>query len=100
MRQTELLAHLTNSANVDSIRARGLLAMQKHSIYGEVVYFHRLRPLKSSHTLDYLRRYARVSDLVVVTVDPTLLDKSKLKLMRDEAVYFEDIPPRLLRIYK
>jgi len=99
-RHHELLAHLTRSANESSIRTHGLLAKQEHSTYGNVVYFHRLG-LKYSHTLDYLTRYARVSDLIVVVVDPELLDKSKLmKLRGEEAVYFDDVPPELLEIYK
>jgi hypothetical protein len=98
--QKELLAHLTHSVNEASIRSLGLLAKQEHSIHGNVVHFHRLRPVGRGHTLNYLRRYARVSDLIVVTVDPELLDRSKLKLTREEAIYFGDIPPELLRIYK
>jgi len=98
--QRELLAHLTHSANETPIRTHGLLAKQEHSTYGNVIYFHRLRPTGRGHTLNYLRRYARVSDLIVVTVNPELLDKNKLKLTREEAVYFSDIPPELLRIYK
>ena len=100
MTQKELLAHLTNITNEASIREQGLLKKHYHSIYGDVICFHRLRPTGRGHTLNYLRRYARVSDLIVVTVDPELLDKSKLKLTREEAIYFDNIPPELLRIYK
>jgi hypothetical protein len=94
----ELLAHLTDASNDERIRAEGL-KIEGHYKHVPVIYFHRLRPIRGSHTLDYLRRYAGVSDQIVVVVDPGTLDRDKLTLTRFEATYASDIPPELIRIY-
>lgn len=90
----ELLVHLTDNKTEEKILKYGLLKN------GGVIYFHRLRPGRKGHTLIYLKKYADVSGLILITVDPADLDPHKLQLSRYEAKYYEDIPSELVKVIR
>ena len=89
----EVLVHLFEIGYLENVRAYGLRP-RKYSR----LYFHRIRPIRGSHTLEYLRRYSKVSGLALAIVNPNNLDQDKLLKTRYEATYEGEVPPELVEI--